>query len=260
MNVIVEGKQRRFVEAFVGNKRVVEIWLGNRQIWPCAEGVARRIVVELPESGTEDWQYWMHALDATRSSSTPINYMRFCYDGLSFYIQNSPDGTPSYQLEDNMLVLGQYDDGILIDQLGEYLEVEARIAKRQGEKQIIRSYERYYTLEWGLPLIGGTQFGMELYNYSRKRSTYSYFGDIISLPSGVSWSAAQGSQKHNRNPRSNAALIKDKEVPDSDTGCSCSFMTSGGCYYDPSKGQYQYAFPEYPAFTRKFKLKIISVS
>lgn len=101
---------------------------------------------------------------------------------------------------------------------------------------------------------------MELRNYSRKRSTYSFFGTVKSLPGGMEWNANKGSQKHVMQPRTKEDLIQEADLQPGETACSCEFNTSGGCYYDPGKGQYQYAFPVWPAFTRVFRFRVSAVT
>ena len=259
MNVIVQGRQRRFVEAYVGDKRVVEIWLGDKQIWPNAEGIARRIVVELPQPGTLDWQYWVHAVDATQEKSAPNNYMRFTHEGMDFYIQSSPDGTPPYKLADNSLTLGQYDDGILIDQLGEYLEVEAKIAARDSYK-----YELVTNAICGLPYLMNTKLYVN-FQKGKKRDAAGCSFRVVGESSGVvHFGGSCYASTHDRDwhpstlpdyrgkywldeQYNNAMMVEDSRLLVTAEKYSDST-------YSPS------VILKWPAFTRKFKLKIITVS
>lgn len=257
MNVVIQGRQHRFVGGSLGDKPITEIWLGDKQIWPNTEGLARRIVVELPKKGTRDWQYWVHALQATENKAAPNNYMRFEHEGVPYYINHSADGTEPYRLDGNALTVEL--DGILIDQLGDYLEVEANIASREGETQVIKAYETTYAMDWDMPLIAGTQFKIKLTNYSSKKSSYGAVTEFYSMPSGKAFPGF-GVSKHQRTRITGADTVKEEDVPVDDTACKAQAYTTGGCYYIPSEGKYQYVVPVWPAFKRKFKLKIISVS
>ncbi len=257
MNVVIQGRQHRFVGGSLGDKPITEIWLGDKQIWPNVEGLARRIVVELPKKGTRDWQYWVHALQATQNKAAPNNYMRFVHEGVPYYINHSPDGTEPYRLDGNALTVEL--DGILIDQLGDYLEVEANIKSRNGKTQTIKAYGMTYTMEWDMPLIAGSQFKIKLINYSSKHSTYGAVTKFFSMPSGKAFTGFYV-MKHQPVRITKADTVKEGAVPVADTACKAQAYTTGGCYYIPSEGKYQYVVPVWPAFKRKFKLKIISVS
>lgn len=257
MNVIVQGRQRRFIGGFLGDKPITEIWLGDKQIWPNMEGVARRIEVELPKRGSRDWQYWLHAVDATSSKAAPDNYMRFSHEGLDFYIQSSPDGTPPYRLNDNVLTLELYD-GILIDQLGEYLEVDAKIAARSS-----LFYGSVNNARCPLPFIKGTKALVEWDKGKKKKAAGCTFS-VKGIPSGVEhFSGACYTSAHNRG-------VYRRLLPD-DTHKWINQVYSGDMVNDDvalSISTERYSETTYkpgltlkwPAFTRKFKLKIISVS
>lgn len=248
MNVIIKGRQRRFVGGFIGDKPVKEIWLGDKQIWPNAEGVARRIVVELPQSGTRDWQYWVHAVDSTLNAASPSNYMKFTHEGLDFYIQHSFDGSEAYKLDGNVLTVEL--DGILIDQLGDSLEVQAKIPARQKTVFAGSIYEGGSRTDVStLPMLPSTSFVYARACARRRWESTSYLtvtgkpgGDILLdaslLKAGRSW-------------RDYGHSVT--AAPESDTAWEAYSRISGG-------GWIKNLRVTYPAFNKVFKLKVLSVS
>lgn len=257
MNVIVQGRQRRFIGGFLGDKPITEIWLGDKQIWPNMEGVARRIEVELPKRGSRDWQYWVHAVDATSSKSAPDNYMRFSYEGLDFYIQSSPDGTPPYRLNNNVLTLELYD-GILIDQLGEYLEVDAKIAARDS-----LFYEYADEARCPFPFIKGTKAQVKWGKWKKKKAAGCTFS-VKGSPSGVvHFSGACYTSAHERgvytrllpdNTHKWVNAVYSGDMVNDDVALTISTGRYSGYSDNPGVTM------KWPSFTRRFKLKIISVS
>lgn len=253
MNVIIQGRQHRFVGGSLGDKPITEIWLGDKQIWPNTEGLARRIVVELPKTGTLDWQYWVHALQATENKAASNNYMRFVHDGLSFYINHSPDGTEAYRLDGNVLTVEL--DGILIDQLGGYLEVESNIASRESDK-----YEG--TALCFLPYLEDSMLKV-VFHKGKKRKWAGRAFTVSSSESGVvHYGGSCETSQHKRGKKTrilpenthkwyNRVYNNTMQVGETMLQIETQAIGSGG-----GGG----VTLMWPAFKRKFKLKIISVS
>lgn len=255
MNVVVQGRQRRFLSADIGGTPVQEIWLGDKQIWPNMEGVATRIVVALPQVGTRDWQYWVHALDATKDKATPANYMKFVVDEMDFFINHSYDGSTPYRLDGNELTIDLYD-GVLIDQLGEYLEVEAKIPEREGIGQGSDVGFTPMTYYWEKPLLPYTKIMVDWWGGKRGKPRWLQDVEIKGTPGldtyffSSQWSAGSG-----RGDYWNQTVASlGENVNPADTGFQIRFCL-GGWAGVHKKGMR----PVFPAFTRKFKLKIISV-
>ena len=135
-------------------------------------------------------------------------------------------------------------------------QVEAEIAQREGVEKVIRAYEYSYEISWELPLIAGSQFKIKLTNYSRKRSSYGAVTEFYSMPSGKAFPGF-GVSKHQRTRITGADTVKEGDVPVDDTACKALAYTSGGCYYDPSKSQYQYVVPVWPSFKKVFTLDVV---
>jgi hypothetical protein len=219
------------------------------------EGVATRIVVALPQVGTRDWQYWVHALDSTKYKATPANYMKFVVEVMDFFINHSYDSTTPYRLDGNELTIDLYD-GVLIDQLGEYLEVEAKVPQREYYGQgsdVGYTPIAYY---WDIPLLEGTTILVDWAGGARGAARWLQSVWIKGNPSGEeyfysenwSWGLGRG------NYWNQTVTTIGNNVSADDTGFQISFARGGqaGVW---TKGMR----PVFPAFTRKFKLKIISV-
>lgn len=256
MNIICQGRQRRFVGASLGDTPVVEIWQGDKQIWPITEGIAHRIMVELPKKGTLDWRYWVHALDALNEGAAPNNYMRFTVQGVDYYINSSFDGTEPYMLDSNVLTVQL--DGAAIDLLGATLDVTAVIKRREGtrEKFVTDKYEPLQHREINMPLLAGTCIGMEVSDHSSKRSLYANAGPITSLPSGAVYGSLVNIGKTNGVAKFETPREWVKKVTPTDSAFGFDFQLSRAGYNVPP---YQWTYPVYPAFTYTFKLPIISV-
>lgn len=254
MKIIHQGRQRRFIGASIGDTPVVEIWQGDKMIWPNMEGLAHRIVVELPKQGTLDWQYWVHALDAISKEATPATYLKFVEDGLDFYINHSIDGTEPYILDGNTLTVEL--DGVLADQLGEYLTVYARIAARTG----VTYYEGDNVSP--LPFLKNTKLQVK-WNKGKKRKYAGCVFNVAGADSGtVHFGGSCETSEHKRGTKTrvlpdnthkwyNAVYNNDAIPTDTSLNISVSTIGSGG------GGK---VTPLWPAFTRTFKLKILSVS
>lgn len=252
--MVVQGRQRRFISADLGGEPITEIWLGDKQIWPNMEGLARRITVEIPQQGTRDWQYWIHVLDSTRNGASVGNYLKFVADGMDFFINSSYDGTPVYRLSGNELIM-DVADGVLIDQLGEYLEVKAKVPEREilGRNN---DSGGVYSSSWDLPLLEGTRILADWWGGKRGKPR-SLVGvavngtpDMNSYFYSVEWSWGKG-----RGDYWNQLVTQiGGWVSPADTGFKISFRLNGWAGIHQKRLR-----PVFPAFSRTFKLKIISV-
>ena len=247
---------RAFVqEVWLDGVPVREMWYDGVKIYPDERTSVRDLVLSTPEGDT---RYWKHAVHAAAHGEA---LMEMTLGERKFHLGTGDGSLPvltevggAWRVEDGELLLA--------DTLRKPVTVRADVPERTGMKKIICAYNGQYKITWeeDLPLLEGARFGMELRNYSRKRSAYSSFHDITSLPSGRTWDAYQGIQKNWYRPFTNSGLIKDADVPEDDNAFSCVFATSGGCYYDPGQREYQYAFPWWPAFKRTWELRILGVT
>lgn len=245
---VVKGRKRRFIGGEHDGRRLLEIWQGDKKLWP-SDDLAYRIRVKLPETGSLDWIYWVHAVDSvTRGKCTSQNYLRFEIDGLLYYLQQSPDGTLPYVLDGDVLELRMTSDGVPADLLGGSLKVDAVIPKRR------------YTIHPGgvqnsaisgsseLPLLDGTVVGYRQACWRRKRGStsdirvYSMFSDTLKLKNTL--------YKQSRTWQEYSWQING--IVPGDTRWRYNIWISG-------QGGLNNVFAQYPAFKRTFNLKIISI-
>ena len=250
MRLIVNGQRKRFISAMLGDKPITEIWLGDRKIWPDPTGVARRLVVELPKPGTLDWQYWVHAVDATKEVSSQNNYMKFTVDGEDFFLNSTYRDMPPYKLEGDVISLDGYD-GAYIDSLGTHLEIEAVINQRYVVLSGVSLDDEERTLESQLPLLNNSRLECQWWTWHSGKD--SFFSEkVTSLPSGtlVLDSTARKSARRVTIYGLDRPL---PQIPASDTGWNAVIKEEGDGVID-----WYRAF--YPSFKKTFKLRIISAS
>lgn len=255
MNVVIQGRQHRFIGGSLGDKPITEIWLGDKQIWPNVEGLARNIVVELPQRGSRDWQYWVHAVEATKNQAASNNYMKFQHRGVNFYIQHSIDGSEAYKLEGNTLSVDM--DGVLIDQLGEYLEVDACIASREGN--LFTEGESFCQL----PYLSGTQLNVRWRKGQKKKSAGSSFvvsgmpGDVVHF-GGSCYTSEHKRKSYLRILPENTHKWVNRVFCDEADAKEIELKINVAKYSSSSRNCS--VQPVWPQFIHRFKLKIISVS
>lgn len=256
MKLVVNGVTKRLISAQVGDKQVLEIWKGDRKVWPDTGSVARTIEVEIPPMGSIDWMYWMHALDATSEKASDSNYMRFAAGGVNYYLQHSIDGTEAYRVRGSYLYSDL--DGALIDELGEYLEVECKIAARKS-----KTFENTTGEVLPLPYLKGTK--LEVFWKNGRDSGWAgcKFSVQCNVDSNVHYGgvckAAAGRRSHtvelNGEKKSSWYNMVFNDEPD--IGENRMFIKAEKFSDFTFKPSVTLLFP---SFTRKFKLKILSVS
>lgn len=247
MNIIVKGQIRRFLGAGIGPDKVaVEMGLGQKRIWPNPSGIARRIVVELPKPGTEEWQYWVHAVHWTSIKASKLNALWFTVNGIKYYINNSIDDTEPYKLSENSLI-AEFD-GVAIDELGEYLDVECKIEPEIDSREVKPSKEKQ-EIKGELPLLFGSRYYLRYYGRTGA-SEYNCGYHLRGTPGNNMY--AYKKKRH----LSSRVIHKDNHIlpniDETDTGWISEVDFSG----DGKMPRHEII---YGRFMKRFKLKIISV-
>lgn len=105
LKIYYKGKLRRILGIQVGDKQVAAWYdVNKRKIWPDDSARSNALRVKLPERGTEDWAYWVHAVDALRTLGARDDcYMYLEIGGKKYYLIDSPDGSEPMQLEGNSI-------------------------------------------------------------------------------------------------------------------------------------------------------------
>lgn len=260
MEIIINGRNRRFIGGDIGGRRLSEIWLGGKKIWPNPDAVARQIVVALPQPGTQEWQYWVHAVDSTKHYASFDNYMRIVHNGMSFFINNAFDGTEPYILSGNTLSVEL--DGISLDEVGSYLDVDVRIPQRYGPG-LAPPYGEYETKTYDLPLLPGTQIRNNWYGGRKGKYSAMENINIIGQPSGYPHYFCRtigGNGRGNYYDHEGNRLNIFNPIP-SDTSWTMGVQLGGYAgWLEGLNGQPAGLFPTYPGFRSGFKLKVLSVS
>lgn len=238
-------------EVWLAGVPVNEVWSEGTKFYPDERTTVRDLVLSTPEGDT---RYWKHAVHAAAHGEA---LMEMTLGERRFHLGTGDGSLPvlrdvggAWRVEEGDLLLSEV--------LRKDVVVHADVPQRTGLKKVIHAYESWYMIEWNdLPMLGGMQFGMELRNYSRKRSLYSGWRNIVSSPSGMTWQPGGGIHKNVSRPRTPAGLITDAGISDDDVSYSIECMTSGGAYYDPGAREYQYVFPIWPAFERTWSLRVL---
>lgn len=222
--IFKDKKLRRIIASFVGNnKRVVSLWLGSRRIWPDDSARSNALRFRVPEYGTLDWAYWMHAIDAvTKIGARSDCYMRFKINGKYYYLIKSLDKSKPLVLDGGT---AYYENGQTFpaDGLGTSVQVEVKVPRRCGSKlwtewhlghpkdyqyyqnthteqydeYVTERYEmvpgvgisaNHFVSRWKalLPIIPNTWFYLSISKGSREQNPRLMF-DIKGLPSGADY-------------------------------------------------------------------------
>ena len=245
---VVKGRKRRFIGGEHDGRRLLEIWQGDKKLWP-SDDVAYRIRVKLPETGSLDWIYWVHAVDSvTRGKCTSQNYLRFEIDGLLYYLQQSPDGTLPYVLDGDVLELRMAADGVPADLLGGSLKVDAVIPKRWHSLRYADLANGSISGSSELPLLDGTVVGYSKACWRRKSGCSSG----ISVHSMFSETEKLNTSFYKQSRSWSAYSWQINGIVPGDTRWKYDVWISG-------QGTLNNVFAQYPAFKRTFNLKIISI-
>lgn len=130
MKMYHQGKLMRVVDIRIGNQAVAEKWHGSRRVWPDDSSRANALRIKLPTKGTEDWAYWVHAIDAVRRyGANENNYLRIKVGDKWYYLIDSIDGNTPLAIEGGMIY---YENGELFptEGLGDVVVAEAKIDER----------------------------------------------------------------------------------------------------------------------------------
>lgn len=243
--IYLDGSNTSLMAIFAGDERYDELWVGNDKIWPDVTG-AGGVVIQLPDAGTRDYQYWMHAIDASEDGN---GYIKFTVDGTSFYINSGPNGAEVVQLRGDIISLNarqrELIAGKLLDSFSVICEVKQR-TKPIFSGSIIRANRTNVVM---LPVLAGTRF-----QYSQacgRKGEWSWSRlKIISKPSGKEL-LSDGVDKQSRTWVSYE--FSATYALSSDTGYISEASIDGG-------GWMRNLSVIYPAFRRAFQLNIISFS
>jgi hypothetical protein len=189
--------------------------------------------------------------------------MKITIDGTDFFINHSYDGTVPYVLNGNTLTI-DVADGVLIDQLGESLEVEAKIPSREAASlygtQFNDWHENVFESKiWDLPLLPDSKIKVIAHKGARRDAAYLNNINIKGLPSGNVYlhQARYTDNGKGRHHFGQEWIIRDVVL--SDNAMEGTLNLYGSADYTDTSAKKQGLFPVYPAFSRRFKLRIISV-
>lgn len=130
MRILHDLRLRRLLAAFAGKERIREIWHGKHRLWPDDSLRANGLRVKLPEVGTEEWAYWVHAVDAVqRLGASADCYLRLVINGKHYYLIDSPDGSEALKLDGGMAYFEGGKD-FPADGLGLSVTAEGVVPKR----------------------------------------------------------------------------------------------------------------------------------
>lgn len=110
-------------------KSCVAHYRHGKKVWPEDETLKNSIIVELPEQGSLDWAYWVHALARVEERGySKNNYVRIKIGEEYYYVGAAPAGQKALQVRGGQFY---YSDGRAVPQVtvGQYLQVEAKVQK-----------------------------------------------------------------------------------------------------------------------------------
>lgn len=123
---------REVVAIYSHGKSCVAHYRHGKKVWPEDENLKNSIIVELPEEGSLDWAYWVHALARVEERGySKDNYVRIKIDGKYYYVGAAPAGQKALQVRGGQFY---YSDGRAVPQIavGDTLTVEANVRENNG--------------------------------------------------------------------------------------------------------------------------------
>lgn len=258
----------RFVNSFVedvclGNLAVSHVCLGDNQIYPEDTSSMRRLTVELPKEGTLEWAYWVHAVAAVQDLVTPKRYMQLTVGGEWYMVRSSFNALPSVMFENNGVFLFYPDEGASLHTVrpGDTVEVKAVIPSIY-DTPLSGDGARSYTL----PFLAGSGLYLRWYKGQKKKSAGVNFS--MTSTSGGTVHIAGNGQKNGHGREiclESVAYTSVSRVVDGWTRQGVNAYRPGDTGVRVTLSSYNSAYgqvarPLWPAFTRTFNLKILSIS
>lgn len=172
--IYLDGSNTSLIAVYSGDERFDELWVGDDRIWPDVTG-SGGFVIQLPAAGTLEYQYWLHAVDASEEGNA--GYMKFTVDGTDFYINSGPNGSEVVQLRGDIISLSRKQMELIGGQLGVTICIHAEIQDRSSKQ-----YEG--TALCFLPYLKDTQLKV-VFGKGKKRRWAGRKFTVSSRESGV---------------------------------------------------------------------------
>lgn len=118
---------REVAAIYSHGKSCVAHYRHGKKVWPEDETLKNSIIVELPEEGSLDWAYWVHALARVEERGySEDNYVRIKIGEKYYYVGAAPAGQKALQVRGGQFY---YSDGRAIPGIaaGQVLQVEAKV-------------------------------------------------------------------------------------------------------------------------------------
>ena len=243
-----------------------EVYVGDVRVWPDVTGDGA-FVIRRPEFGTLDFLYWLHAVDATEDADARKRgaYMRFKVNGKMYYINRGPSGSEVVKLDGDVVNLTKRQMEQMLPYLGDTVDVHSYVPQRQGESlygtRINQFAENIFERkEWYLPLLPDTRIKLVAHKGAKKEYAYANNINIKGLPSGHMYLrqaaySATGKGRYHWGTEWNIS-----NVVLTDNAMEGTLNLYGSADYTDLTTTKQGLFPVYPAFSRTFRLDIVSVS
>lgn len=261
---------RKYVRnADIGSSAVNEIWHGEKMIYPDNETLARKIQLKIPEAGTLEWAYWVHAVRGVNQDSSIYNataQLSFSVGSETWWCgDNRPTGNYLAALTEDGILTFQTGQGPSVADLqsGDYITLKA-VIPLTGDNPL-QSYvqDASTSMEWTNPWLPGSKLYLKWGKGQKKKSAGVVY-KLVGVSSGTQMLAGSGQKNgHGRGEivsgyatpaacrvvnTNNSKSGDDVYVP-GDTGLKGTFRQYNSCYY-------LYTCPTYPAFAREFRLKV----
>lgn len=263
----------RFVNSFVENVRlgdlaVSHVCLGDNQLYPEDTSSMRRLTVELPQEGTLEWAYWVHAVAAVQDLVTPKRYMQLTVGGERYMVRSSFNALPSVMFESNGVFLFYPDEGASLHSVspGDSVEVKAVIPVIDDTPLSIREQDGSGSRNYSLPFLPGTGLVLQWVKGQKKKSAGTYF-TLSGSGSGRAHIQGQGQKNgHGRGETvSSVAWPWSCRVVDGSTHSWLNAFIDGDTTMRLTMQGYNscnalMGRPRYPAFIKTFQLKILSIA
>lgn len=259
--------RRYLYDKRLGDRRVVAIFRDDVKIWPTLSDTVYSCELDENEvSGSLDWAYWLHALDAVAKLGASAEcYIKLAAGGREYMLGGTFGNWYVAEYDGRATVIFG-DNGPLWDKLQPGDEVTAQLRVPARELEVVQTPHEDAEVSGvvDVPWLPGTGLGLRVNKGRKKRSAGVNFS-VTGQPSGtVHIGGFAQKNGHCRGSYYGTAYARDMRVINGWTSAFDDVWASGdvrlnvwGDWYNSGSGYLRLLFPEF-AETVRFKVSAVT--
>lgn len=160
----------------IGENAVNEVWHGDTMLYPDNETIVRELRLSVPDEGTEDWAYWVHAIRGVTSSHelySTAAQVKLVVGAESWWCgDNRPTNTYRCGITEEGVLTFNTDEGppAADVEAGAILTLEVSIPAKTDMSHYTDAGNNWSDKSWGNPWLPGTILRMGWYKSQKKNS------------------------------------------------------------------------------------------